>query len=213
LWFTDAITFIESFKAIVDFNTFNGFLDILHKFESRIFEIDEVIAELIALSRGNKQILVSFDRFLPASYSIVCDKSGNPELVTSHTFNEALEFLDMLKVAWAETPHTYNQFKDIMVDYKDKKLDTPSLLQEVELLFAGNNKFIAGFNRFASDGHKIECFTSENQRIIRRSERNATRLSNSVQKTKVSYKVPDCCLPLKAISSIEALRSPIEYVM
>mmetsp|Transcript_23573 Transcript_23573/g.70832 ORF Transcript_23573/g.70832 Transcript_23573/m.70832 type:complete len:678 (+) Transcript_23573:35-2068(+) len=69
---------------------------------------------------------------------------------------DALLYLDQVKMAFSEKPEIYNEFLDIMKNFKAQELDTPGVIQQVSHLFRGYNKLILGFNTFLPDGYKIE---------------------------------------------------------
>ena len=81
--------------------------------------------------------------------------------------NDALSYLDQVKVQFAEHPDVYNRFLDIMKDFKSGAIDTPGVIARVSELFAGNPGLIQGFNTFLPPGYKIECGTADDPNAIR----------------------------------------------
>lgn len=81
--------------------------------------------------------------------------------------NDALSYLDQVKVQFADKADVYNKFLDIMKDFKSSAIDTPGVIDRVSNLFAGNPNLIQGFNTFLPPGYKIECGTSDNPNAIR----------------------------------------------
>lgn len=69
---------------------------------------------------------------------------------------DALLYLDQVKMAFGDKPEIYNEFLDIMKNFKAQEIDTPGVIQQVSHLFHGYNKLILGFNTFLPDGYKIE---------------------------------------------------------
>jgi paired amphipathic helix protein Sin3a len=59
-------------------------------------------------------------------------------------------------MVFGEKPEIYNEFLDIMKNFKAQEIDTPGVIQQVSQLFRGYNKLILGFNAFLPDGYKIE---------------------------------------------------------
>ena len=59
-------------------------------------------------------------------------------------------------MAFGDKPEIYNEFLDIMKNFKAQEIDTPGVIQQVSHLFHGYNKLILGFNTFLPDGYKIE---------------------------------------------------------
>ncbi|THH20510.1 hypothetical protein EW146_g864 [Bondarzewia mesenterica] len=79
---------------------------------------------------------------------------GRPLNVT-----DALSYLDAVKIQFAEKPDVYNQFLDIMKDFKSQLIDTPGVIARVSMLFQGNPVLIQGFNTFLPPGYHINCST------------------------------------------------------
>nr|OQO24622.1 hypothetical protein B0A51_09602 [Rachicladosporium sp. CCFEE 5018] len=81
--------------------------------------------------------------------------------------NDALSYLDQVKVQFADHPDVYNRFLDIMKDFKSGAIDTPGVIGRVSQLFAGNPELIQGFNTFLPPGYRIECGTGDDPNAIR----------------------------------------------
>lgn len=72
---------------------------------------------------------------------------------------DALMYLDQVKMEFGDRPHIYNEFLDIMKTFKSMQIDTPGVIQRVSALFHGNKRLVLGFNTFLPDGYKIEIPT------------------------------------------------------
>lgn len=81
--------------------------------------------------------------------------------------NDALSYLDQVKVQFADHPDVYNRFLDIMKDFKSGAIDTPGVIGRVSTLFAGNPDLIQGFNTFLPPGYRIECGSDGDPNAIR----------------------------------------------
>lgn len=81
--------------------------------------------------------------------------------------NDALSYLDQVKVQFHEQPDVYNRFLDIMKDFKSGAIDTPGVIGRVSTLFAGNPELIQGFNTFLPPGYRIECGNGGDPNFIR----------------------------------------------
>lgn len=69
---------------------------------------------------------------------------------------DALSYLDQVKFQFERQPEVYNQFLDIMKEFKSQTIDTPGVISRVSTLFKGHNDLIEGFNTFLPPGYKIE---------------------------------------------------------
>lgn len=72
--------------------------------------------------------------------------------------------LAQVKQEFQRKPEIYNEFLDIMKNFKAQTIDTPGVIKKVSELFRGYRKLILGFNTFLPEGHKI------NDEDIERSE-------------------------------------------
>ena len=68
---------------------------------------------------------------------------------------DALIYLDDVKREFGDRPRIYNEFLEIMKNFKSQEVDTPGVIDRVSRLFRGYNKLILGFNKFLPDGYKI----------------------------------------------------------
>lgn len=78
-----------------------------------------------------------------------------------------MSYLDQVKVQFSGEPNVYNQFLDIMKDFKSQAIDTPGVIRRVSQLFQGNPPLIQGFNTFLPPGYRIECGTEDDPNAIR----------------------------------------------
>ncbi|KAK7404006.1 Transcriptional regulatory protein sin3 [Neonectria punicea] len=80
---------------------------------------------------------------------------------------DALTYLDQVKVQFHDQPDVYNRFLDIMKDFKSQAIDTPGVINRVSELFAGHPNLIQGFNTFLPPGYRIECGAGNDPNTIR----------------------------------------------
>lgn len=98
---------------------------------------------------------------------------------------DALSYLDQVKIRFVDHPDVYNQFLDIMKDFKSQayvptefqtacigltsrcRIDTPGVISRVSNLFTGHPELIQGFNTFLPPGYHIECGAGDDPNAIR----------------------------------------------
>ncbi|XP_063217594.1 paired amphipathic helix protein Sin3b isoform X4 [Bacillus rossius redtenbacheri] len=74
---------------------------------------------------------------------------------------DALSYLDQVKFKFGNQPQVYNDFLDIMKEFKSQSIDTPGVIHRVSTLFKGHPELIVGFNTFLPPGYKIEVQSNE----------------------------------------------------
>ncbi|XP_074834088.1 paired amphipathic helix protein Sin3b isoform X2 [Carettochelys insculpta] len=69
---------------------------------------------------------------------------------------DALSYLDQVKIRFGSDPATYNGFLEIMKEFKSQSIDTPGVIRRVSQLFHEHPDLIVGFNAFLPLGYRIE---------------------------------------------------------
>lgn len=80
---------------------------------------------------------------------------------------DALMYLDQVKMEFGDRPHIYNEFLLIMKSFKSQHIDTPGVIHRVTNLFQGNKQLVLGFNTFLPEGYKIEIPDHQNSVFYR----------------------------------------------
>ncbi|KAI8888550.1 hypothetical protein K501DRAFT_291658 [Backusella circina FSU 941] len=92
--------------------------------------------------------------------------AGNDSNYRPLNVSDALTYLDQVKVRFSDKPNVYNQFLDIMKDFKSQAIDTPGVIDRVSSLFKGHPHLISGFNTFLPAGYRIDCSVDPRDPII-----------------------------------------------
>lgn len=79
---------------------------------------------------------------------------------------DALYYLDQVKLKFKNKTDVYNNFLDIMKDFKSHNIDTPGVIERVSSLFKGHPELISGFNTFLPQGFSIECSPTDTNTIV-----------------------------------------------
>lgn len=69
--------------------------------------------------------------------------------------NDAMDYLDAVKLEFRDQPEIYDEFLAIMGRFKTKQMLPPDVIVEVARLFRGRNSLVLRFNRFLPEGYKI----------------------------------------------------------
>lgn len=75
---------------------------------------------------------------------------------------DALAYLEQVKTQFVDSPQVYNNFLDIMKEFKAQSIDTAEVIRRVSQLFSGHRALILGFNTFLPPGYKIEVREERN---------------------------------------------------
>ena len=69
---------------------------------------------------------------------------------------DAIAYLDAVKLRYEGTPDTYSDFLEVMQGFKSQRVDTPGVIDRVMQLFRGDRELVLGFNQFLPPGYVIE---------------------------------------------------------
>ncbi|XP_053206939.1 paired amphipathic helix protein Sin3a-like isoform X2 [Panonychus citri] len=92
---------------------------------------------------------------------------------------DALSYLDQVKFKFNNQPQVYNDFLDIMKEFKSQSIDTPGVIQRVSNLFRGHPELIVGFNTFLPPGYKIEMQSNDQVNVSMPSSTSILIIHNS----------------------------------
>ncbi|KAG6823311.1 hypothetical protein H0H92_010628 [Tricholoma furcatifolium] len=90
----------------------------------------------------------------------------------SETLNNHLKiaqdliYLEAVKAQFSDQSTVYNQFLDIMKEFRSKKIDALGVIKRVSQLFNGHPLLIQNFNTFLPIGYRIECSDDYNGSLI-----------------------------------------------
>lgn len=87
----------------------------------------------------------------------VVNRSSTSSAYRPLNVKDALLYLDQVKIQFFNQSDVYNNFLDIMKDFKSQSIDTPGVIDRVSTLFRGHPNLIQGFNTFLPPGYRIEC--------------------------------------------------------
>ncbi|GMH04285.1 hypothetical protein Nepgr_006124 [Nepenthes gracilis] len=71
------------------------------------------------------------------------------------TTDDALQYLKEVKEMFQDQREKYDQFLEVMKDFKAQRIDTEGVIARVKELFKGHNNLIYGFNTFLPKGYGI----------------------------------------------------------
>ncbi|XP_021731191.1 paired amphipathic helix protein Sin3-like 4 [Chenopodium quinoa] len=93
------------------------------------------------------------------------ESSGQPQMVGGGgavaptpqrlTTNDALAYLKAVKEMFQEKKEKYDEFLEVMKDFKAQRIDTTGVIARVKDLFKGHRDLILGFNTFLPKGYEI----------------------------------------------------------
>eukprot|EP00761_Pharyngomonas_kirbyi_P006887 gb/GECH01006896.1/.p1 GENE.gb/GECH01006896.1/~~gb/GECH01006896.1/.p1 ORF type:complete len:585 (+),score=149.12 gb/GECH01006896.1/:1-1755(+) len=105
-------------------------------------------------------------RSAPSSSSASSSASSSSSSHRHLKVEDAMAYLEEVKRQFINQPQVYNQFLDIMKDFKAQTIDTPGVIARVSSLFKGYRTLILGFNTFLPPGYRIEFDDNDRPRSV-----------------------------------------------
>ncbi|KAF9620041.1 hypothetical protein IFM89_010691, partial [Coptis chinensis] len=72
------------------------------------------------------------------------------------TTNDALRYLKDVKDTLQNRRQEYEEFLDVMIDFKAQRMNTADVIAKIKVLFRGHQDLILGFNTFLPNGYELD---------------------------------------------------------
>lgn len=167
----DAVAFVKAVRLIFldRREKYDEFVKVLKDFSTLRIDTDGVILRVKQLFKGHSDLIRWFNVFLPRGSEIEITEEDNfiPERQDSMdrgparsaqnlTYNDALAYLKLVRTIFQDRVDTYEEFLEVLSEFKSGRIDTNGVVTKVTELFKGHNDLIIGFNIFVPNGYKIK---------------------------------------------------------
>ena len=169
----DALRYLDTVKEIFyrDSSVYNSFLDCMKQFKKQEVDTEGVIARVIELFEGHRDLISGFNVFLPPGYCIELPRrSGVPRVVVPVAlaypaaprltgspveFDEAISYVTKVKSRFERHPRTYERFLDVLHNYQQQGQSVADVYREVRGIFEGHPDLIEDFHVFLPPGAQV----------------------------------------------------------
>ncbi|XP_051122628.1 paired amphipathic helix protein Sin3-like 5 [Andrographis paniculata] len=151
---TDALTYLKSVKEIFQDkkDKYDEFLDVMKDFKAQRLDTYGVIAKVKELFKGNRDLILGFNAFLPKGYEITLPPEDEFLKKKPVEFDEAINFVNKIKARFQGHDHIYKSFLEILNMYRRDNKSISEVYQEVEVLFREHHDLLVEFTHFLPDG-------------------------------------------------------------
>ncbi|KAJ3692453.1 hypothetical protein LUZ60_012803 [Juncus effusus] len=166
---SDALDYLKRVKEIFQDQKgkYDEFLEVMKDFKSQRINTDGVIMRVKELFKGNRDLILGFNNFLPKGYEIKLDEKKPVE------FDEAINFVNKIKNRFQHEEHVYKSFLDILNMYRKENKTIQDVYREVEMLFEHHPDLLEEFTHFLPDNSSVTPQQLPPARIIRRDDRSS----------------------------------------
>lgn len=92
----------------------------------------------------------------PPGQSHMAASTGAASSAPKLTTTDALQYLKNVKDIFQDNREKYDEFLEVMKDFKSQRIDTSGVIARVKELFKGHRNLILGFNTFLPKGYEIK---------------------------------------------------------
>ncbi|XP_058775155.1 paired amphipathic helix protein Sin3-like 2 [Vicia villosa] len=125
---------------------YSEFLRTMKDFNLKRINVMDVVARVEILFKGNEELLLKFNDFLPNAFEI--KSSPKKPSISAVNKEDANKYLDKVKNRFQHQLDVYDSFLDIMIKYKNKDKNLEEIYDMVISLFEDHPDLIDGFTIF-----------------------------------------------------------------
>ncbi|XP_034687109.1 paired amphipathic helix protein Sin3-like 3 isoform X3 [Vitis riparia] len=124
------------------------------------------------MKRSRDDVYMGSQLKRPAVSSRGGEGSGQPQMMGGGTqkltTNDALAYLKAVKDIFQDKRDKYDDFLEVMKDFKAQRIDTAGVIARVKELFKGHRDLILGFNTFLPKGYEITLPLEDEQPPVKK---------------------------------------------
>ncbi|KAJ9563908.1 hypothetical protein OSB04_009068 [Centaurea solstitialis] len=154
---SDALTYLKDVKDMYQDrrDIYNEFLDVMKDFKSQRIDTTGVVERVKELFKGNKRLILGFNTFLPKGYEIVLSDDDEPPAKKPVEFQEAIQFVNKIKMRFQGDDHAYKSFLDILNLYRKENKSISEVHEEVAALLHNQPDLLKEFTNFLPDSSAV----------------------------------------------------------
>ncbi|KAK9837425.1 hypothetical protein WJX81_001540 [Elliptochloris bilobata] len=149
----DALSYLRDVKVRFQDNkeTYDTFLEIMKEFKAQRINTEGVIERVKSLFRGNRELILGFNTFLPKGYEIQMPLEEEKEPKQAVEFDQAINYVNKIKTRFHTDERVYKAFLEILNMYRKGQKTISNVYEEVALLFRAHRDLLEEFTYFLPD--------------------------------------------------------------
>ncbi|XP_074295941.1 paired amphipathic helix protein Sin3-like 4 isoform X3 [Silene latifolia] len=150
----DALAYLKAVKEMFSDKKekYDEFLEVMKDFKAQRIDTTGVIARVKELFKGHRNLILGFNTFLPKGFEITLPPEDEQPLTKKPVeFEEAISFVNKIKLRFHGDDRVYKSFLDILNMYRKENKTISEVYQEVALLFQDHRDLLEEFTHFLPD--------------------------------------------------------------
>ncbi|CAN4079305.1 unnamed protein product [Withania somnifera] len=150
---SDALSYLKEVKDMFQSqrDKYDMFLDVMKDFKAQRIDTAGVIARVKDLFKGHPRLILGFNTFLPKGFEITLNDEDEAPPKKTVQFEEAISFVNKIKMRFQNDDHVYKSFLDILNMYRKEHKGINEVYHEVAVLFNDHPDLLDEFTRFLPD--------------------------------------------------------------
>jgi paired amphipathic helix protein Sin3a len=147
----DALSYLKAVKDIFQDRRekYDEFLEVMKDFKAQRIDTGGVIGRVKELFKGHPDLILGFNTFLPKGFQITLSNSNDqPQGKKPVEFEQAITFVNKIKMRFQGDDHVYKSFLDILNMYRKENKPISAVYQEVSALFHDQPDLLGEFKHF-----------------------------------------------------------------
>ncbi|GAB2241729.1 hypothetical protein Droror1_Dr00018504 [Drosera rotundifolia] len=148
---TTALAYLRSVKEKLSDKEgkYEEFLEVMRDFKALKLDTVGVIERVKQLFKGDRNLILGFNNFLPQGYAITLPPENDQLVVKKPVdFSEAICFVNKIKARFHYDDHVYKSFLEILNMYKREAKPITQVYHEVAALFRDETDLLEEFRNF-----------------------------------------------------------------
>ncbi|CAL1413731.1 unnamed protein product [Linum trigynum] len=192
----DALAYLKAVKEIFQDkrDKYDDFLEVMKDFKAQRIDTAGVIGRVKDLFKGHRDLILGFNTFLPKGYEITLplEDEQHPQKKPVE-FEEAISFVNKIKMRFQGDDHVYKAFLDILNMYRKDNKSITEVYEEVATLFKDHHDLLREFTHFLPDNSASASahYVSSNRNSILRDRSSAMPAMRQMHVDKKERTHPD----------------------
>mmetsp|Transcript_7761 Transcript_7761/g.14774 ORF Transcript_7761/g.14774 Transcript_7761/m.14774 type:complete len:1058 (+) Transcript_7761:4810-7983(+) len=142
---------------------YEEFLEIMKCFKNQQVDMENVCKRVQDLFKGQRQLLIEFNKLIPPDYRI--------NVQPSVQYEDAIEYLKRVKDETRNEPEIYKEFIRILKLYQNQQITQQSVYEQVQSLMKNYHELFENFVNFLPNSQTTEEPEEDEAEVIKRKRR------------------------------------------
>ncbi|KAK2374809.1 hypothetical protein P8452_47314 [Trifolium repens] len=139
----------DAFKDEVQ--KFDDFIGVMSDFKEKRIDVEGVVSRVKELFKEHEELLLKFNDYVPEKYKRM---SGSSSANIKST-DDILAYLNEINDAFKDEVQKFDDFRGVMRDFKEKRIDVEGVVSRVKELFKEHEELLLKFNDYLPEEYKV----------------------------------------------------------